>query len=58
MKNIYSKALLGVVLSFLANAMTAQNIVNRINVPEQQPDTISQVAKPFVVYKTPKEQKK
>ena len=49
MKNIYSKALLGVVLSFLANAMSAQNVVNRINVPEQQPDTISQVVAPIVV---------
>lgn len=58
MKNIYSKALLGVVLSFLANAMSAQNIVNRINVPEQQPDTISQVVEPIVVYKTSKELKK
>ncbi len=49
MKNKYSKALAGLLLLFAVNTAKAQNVVNRIELPKQQPDTV--VAKPVIIYK-------
>ena len=49
MKNKYSKALAGLLLLFAVIAAKAQNVVNRIELPKQQPDTV--VAKPVIIYK-------
>lgn len=52
MKNKYSKALAGLLLLFAVNTAKAQNVVNRIELPKQQPDTA--VAKPIIIYKEEK----
>lgn len=52
MKNKYSKALAGLLLLFAVNTAKAQNVVNRIELPKQQPDTV--VAKPVIIYKEEK----
>ena len=52
MKNKYSKALAGLLLLFAVNTAKAQNVVNRIELPKQKPDTV--VAKPVIIYKEEK----
>ena len=52
MKNKHSKALAGLLLLFAVNTAKAQNVVNRIELPKQQPDTA--VAKPVIIYKEEK----
>ena len=52
MRNKFSKVLAGLLLLFAVNAAKAQNVVNRIELPKQQPDTV--VAKPVIIYKEEK----
>lgn len=56
MNNRYSRALMGFLLSFAVNTITAQNVVNRIEVPEREHDTV-RVEEP-IIFKTQKELKK
>jgi hypothetical protein len=52
----YYKAAVGILLFFAANTASAQNVVNRIEVPEQESDTI--VSTEPIVYKVGKSAKK
>lgn len=52
----YYKAAVGILLFFAANTASAQNVVNRIEVPEQESDTI--VSTEPIVYKVEKSAKK
>ena len=52
----YYKAAVGILLFFAANTASAQNVVNRIEVPEQEPDTT--VSTEPIVYKVAKSAKK
>lgn len=52
----YYKAAVGILLFFAANTASAQNVVNRIEVPEQESDTI--VPTEPIVYKVGKRAKK
>ena len=52
----YYKAAVGILLFFAANTASAQNVVNRIEVPEQESDTI--VLTEPIVYKVGKSAKK
>jgi hypothetical protein len=52
----YYKAAVGILLFFAANTASAQNVVNRIDVPEQESDTI--VSTEPIVYKVGKSAKK
>lgn len=52
----YYKAAVGLLLFFAANTASAQNVVNRIEVPEQEPDTT--VSTEPIVYKVAKSAKK
>ena len=52
MRNKFSKALAGLLLLFAVNTAKAQNVVNRIELPKQQPDTA--VAQPIIIYKEEK----
>lgn len=52
----YYKAAVGILLFFAANTASAQNVVNRIEVPEQESDTI--VSTEPIVYKVVKSAKK
>ena len=52
----YYKAAVGILLFFAANTASAQNVVNRIEVPEQESDTI--VSTEPILYKEEKSAKK
>jgi hypothetical protein len=52
----YYKAAVGILLFFAANTASAQNVVNRIEVPEQESDTI--VSTELILYKEEKSAKK
>ena len=52
----YYKAAVGILLFFAANTASAQNVVNRIEVPEQESDTL--VSTEPIVYKVGKSAKK
>lgn len=52
----YYKAAVGILLFFAANTASAQNVVNRIEVPEQESDTI--VSTEPILYKVEKSAKK
>ena len=52
----YYKAAVGILLLFAVNTVSAQNVVNRIEVPEQEADTT--VSTDPIVYKVGKSAKK